>query len=205
MTTPLLLQSAATSLVVYLELQAGGPADALTHTDVTAALKKEGGSFAAFALTALNFTNLGDGFYEVDLTSGNTDTLGSLYLTFIGSTVKHTLVVARVALAAAAPASPPAAFVPDTTTIFGYIYDGSGAPEEDVIVAFRTVSRPTILHPDTQGLLLTEQLVTATTDSSGFFTKDLVTGAQVEVVISAANYRRVLTVPGATANLFDIP
>jgi hypothetical protein len=204
MTTPLLIQSAASSIVVYLELSTFLPAESLTYADVTAGLKKEGGVFASFTLTAGNFTNLGDGFYEIDLTAGNTDTLGSLYLNVSGATIRTSLTVARVALAAAAVPTPSAGYVPTTTTLFGYIYGQTGAASEGATVYARTVAKPTVLHPVDQGILITDAFVTTVTDSTGFFSMDLLTGAQVEVVIADANYRRVITVPASSSNLFDL-
>lgn len=205
MSTPLLLQNTSSSVVAYLELQTGSPATALTFADVTAGLKKEGGAFLAFPLTALNFTNLGSGFYEIAVTAADTNTLGSLYFSFSGATIKTSLIVARVAVSAAAPPTPPASYTPPLTTIFGYIYGQAGTPKANVTVMFRTTSKPTIIHPLDQGILVTEEFLTTVTDSTGFFSQDLLTGAQVEVLIPDSNYRRVITVPATTANLFDIP
>jgi len=205
MTTPLLLQNTPSSVVTYLELQTGLPATGLLFSDVTVGLKKEGGVFVAFPLTALNFTDLGSGFYEVDLTASNVDTLGSLYLSFTGATIKTSLVVAAVALSAAVPPVPPAPYVPQTTTIFGYVYDQKGSPSAGVSVLVRMITKPAIVHPLDQGILITEKFITTSTDASGFFSLDLLTGTQVEVLIADANYRRVITVPVTSSNLFDIP
>jgi hypothetical protein len=205
MATPLLLQNTPSSVVVYLELSTGLPATGLLFSDVTAGLKKEGGSFLPFVLTALNWTDLGGGFYEVAVTAANTDTLGSLYFNFSGAAIKPALLACRVAVAVAAPPVPPPAFTPPTTTIFGYIYDQVGAPKSGVIVSARIITLPTIIHPLSEGILISEGFITATTDSIGFFTLDLLTGTQVEFIIPDANYRRVVAVPATTANLFDIP
>lgn len=206
MNTPLLIQSAATSVVVYLELEDGGPAVGLVAADVTAGIKKNGAaSFSVFALSGSNFTDIGDGFYEVDLVAGNTDTLGTLYLSFTGATIKSSLLAGYVATAAAAPPIPTPAFTPPVTAIFGYIYDSSGAPISNAVVAARVVQQPTVVHPTSDGILIGSSLLTTRTDDTGFFTVSLLTGASVEFIITSANYRRVVTVPGATANLFDIP
>jgi|LakMenEpi03Aug12_release.lakeMendotaPanAssembly.Ray.scaffolds.fasta_scaffold01119_42 hypothetical protein len=205
MTTPLLLQSTPSSVVVYLELSTGLPATSLTFSDVTVGLKKEGGSFLPFPITALTWTNLGNGFYQVAVTASDTNTLGSLYFSFTGATIKAALIVARVAVAVAAPPTPPSPFTPTTTTIFGYIYDQVGAPKEAVSISVRTITMPTIIRPASDGVLISEGFVTARTDSTGFFSLDLLTGTQVEFVIPDANYRRVITVPSNASNLFDIP
>jgi hypothetical protein len=205
MTTPLLTQNAPSSVVTYLELQTGLPATGLLFSDVTVGLKKEGGSFLALSLTALNFTDLGNGFYEIELTAADVDTLGSLYLSFTGASIKTSFIVASVVVAASAPPVPPSPFTPQTTTIFGYIYGQNGSPSANVSVLVRTITKPAILHPQDQGILITEKFITTSTDASGFFSLDLLTGTQVEVLIADANYRRVLTVPVNSSNLFDIP
>lgn len=206
MNTTFIIQNAATSVVVYLELQAGGPATGLTSADVTAGIKKNGAaSFSVFSLTGSNFTDLGSGFYEVDLASADTDTLGLLYLSFSGAAIKQALFVGYVAVAAAAPPVPPPSFSPPLTAIFGYVYSSAGSPLADVNVVARVVQQPTIIHPTTDGILIGSEFLIAKTDSAGFFTISLLTGSRVEFIITDANYRRVVTVPGATANLFDIP
>lgn len=205
MTTPLLLQNTASSVVVYLELTTGLPATTLTFADVTVGLKKEGGAFLAFPVTALTFTNLNGGFYEIAVTSSDTDTLGSAYFSISGATIKSSLVACRVVVAASAPPTPPAGYTPPTTTIFGYIYDQAGAAKANVTAMFRIISKPTVLHPTSQGILITDQFLTATTDAYGFFSIDLITSAQVEIIIADANYRRVITVPNTSSNLFDLP
>lgn len=206
MNTTLLIQNAATSVVVYLELQAGGPATGLTFSSVTAGIKKNGAaSFSAFTLSGANFTDLGNGFYEVDLATGNTDTLGLLYLSFTGATIKPSLFVGYVAVSAAAPPIPSPAFTPPVTAVFGYVYNSAGQPLDNVSVVARIVQQPTIIHPTTDGILIGSDFVTTQTDSTGFFTISLLTGASVEFIISDANYRRVVTIPGITTNLFDIP
>jgi len=72
-------------------------------------------------------------------------------------------------------------------------------------VSARILAQPTILHPQSEGMILSTGLVTALTDVDGFFTISLVAGAQVDVFIPASGYRRTLTVPASSVNLFDIP
>ena len=206
MNTPLLIQNASTSLVVYLELQTGGPATSLVAADVTSGIKKNGAAaFSVFTLSGANFTDLGNGFYEVDLVAGDTDTLGSLYLSFTGASIKATLLVGYVAVATTAPPVPAPAFTPPVTNIFGYVYNSAGQPQEGANVVARVVQQPTVLHPTSDGILIGSDFLTASTDATGFFTLSLLTGASVEFIISDANYRRIVTVPGSASNLFDIP
>lgn len=200
MNTAFLVQSTATSVVIYLELAAGGPATGLVFSDVTAGIKKDGaGSFSSFTLTAPTFSDLGSGFYEVDLGIGDTDTLGNLYLRFSGATIKSTLFVGYVT---ADPLVVPPVSVPPVTAIFGYIYNSAGVPVEGAGIVARVVQMPYIV-PD--GILVGSDFITTTTDEDGFFTISLLSGAQVEFIITDANYRRTVTIPGSTANLFDIP
>lgn len=206
MNTPLLVQNTSTVVVIYLELLNGTPASGLAYTDVTAGIKKSSaGSFTAFAITNVNFANLGGGFYSVALTAGNTDTLGSLYMTFSGSVFKPSLLAAYVAIATTASPAPSPGFTPPITAIYGYIYNSVGVPVPNASVIARVVSQPTILHPTTDGILIGADFVSVLTDATGFFTVSLITGTSVEFIISGANYRRTITVPGSTANLFDIP
>lgn len=205
MNTPLLIQNAATTVVVYLELADGSPATGLVFGNVTAGIKKTGATaFTAFTLSGGNFTDLGNGFYLIGLASGDTNVLGSLYMSFVGATIKPALLVGYVAIATTAPPAPSPAFTPPITAIYGYIYDSSGVPVSGASVVARVVSQPTIVHPTTDGILIGSDFISTTTDDTGFFTVSLITGTSVEFIIADANYRRTITVPGSTVNLFDM-
>lgn len=205
MGTPLIIQNSATNVVVYIESSSGLPATGLTHEDITVGIKKEGASFVVFPVDATSFTEVSDGFYVVDLAASDTDTLGSLYLSFAGANIKNTLLVAHVATPTSAPPQPPAGFTPIITTIFGYMYDAQGAPKPNAAVMARVVGQPTLIHPDDQGIVLSADLIRVVTDSSGFFSLNLVAGASVEITIPSANYRRTILVPSTTTNLFEMP
>lgn len=202
MSTPILIQNQASSVILYLELsETGLAATGLTFADMSAGIKKTGdAAFATFTLTAGNFTELDDGYYEVDLATGDTDTLGNLYLRFTSATTKASLIVGNVVAAASAPVVP-APYVIPTTSIEGYVYGIDGTPEESVVVAARILTQPTILAT---GVALLPDVLTALTDSSGYFVIELLTGAQVEIQIPALNYRRTFVVPASTANLFTL-
>ncbi len=205
MNTPLFILSSPTSVVVYLELESGGPATGLTFADVTAGIKKDGsGSFSVFTLTGLNFTELSDGFYEVALEASDTDTLGSLYLSFTGATIVHALLAGFVTTVASSP-TPAPPLAPLITTIFGYIFDSGGNPVEGASVVARVVQQPTIIQTATDAIVIGSDFLTALSDETGFFSIDVLTGARVEFIITDANYRRTVTIPGSTTNLFDIP
>lgn len=201
--TPILTQNNAGSITLYIETSAGLPATGLVDTDVTADIKKPSGAFVAHILTALNWTELSGGFYQVALALTDTDELGNLYLRVQGATIKTALAVALVVVSV--PATPPTVTPPGTVTVFGYVYGVDAAPEVGIGVTARILGAPTVLHPGTDGLVIAQDPVQAVTDANGFFTLDLIAGTDVDIFISAASYRRTITVPSVSTNLFDLP
>lgn len=201
MSNPLFLQNTAAKLVVYLTDTASVPATTLTFADVSCSLKKTSGSFNVFTLTALNFTNQGDGFYEVTLDATDTDVLGVLYLWFSGVSIKSCLTSANVVVASALVVSPSPIYTPTTAAIYGSIFTPAGLPSAGVSVSFSLVAKPAVMPP---GYLLTSSFLTTSTDSTGLFTIDLLVGGTYEVVIPDADYRRVFTVIESTS-LMDMP
>lgn len=204
MSSLILLQSTAASVTAYLELTAGGPATGLIFSDLTADLKKEGqGSFTSFTLTGSNFTETGGGAYEIDLTTTDTDTLGNLYLRLAGATIQTTLVTAFIA--ATAPVNPPAPLTVPTTAMFGYIVGPQGDPVVGASVSARLLAIPSVGTVGNEGFVQDTSIVTAKSDSDGFFTIILVTGAQVDFFVPAADFRRTFQVPATSSNVFDLP
>ncbi len=202
--TPILIQNSAGSVTIYLETTTGAPATGLAETDVTADTKKAGaGSFSAHALTDLNFTELGGGFYEIDVSATDTNTLGNFYLRVQGGTIKTALTVSFVVVAA--PVNPPTVTPPTTVAIFGYIYGPDATPLSGASVTARILGTPTVLHPGDDGLVISQGLVVVETDTDGFFTISLIAGVSVDFFISEAGYRRTFVVPSTSTNLFDIP
>ena len=201
---PLLIQNTAGSITIYLESSVdGSAATGLTFSDVTADIKKEGGVFTALVLTGVNFTETGLGFYEVDLAAGDTDTLGNLYLRVSGASIRTTLFSALIA--EIAPVTPTTTPSSPTTTVFGFVKDTAGAAVAGASVVATVQSTPFINHSGDEGVLITDSLIVVKTDLAGFFTMELITGAVVEIFISSANYRRTITVPANSSNLFDLP
>jgi hypothetical protein len=201
--TTFLIQDSAGSITLFIEDTAGAPATGLAYTDVTADLKKEGGSFVAFTLTALNWTELDEGFYEVDLADTDTGVLGNTYLRVQGGTVRTS--VASAYVAALVPATPPSVTPPTTVAIFGYVYSPSADPIAGARVTARTLGTPTVVHPGSEGVLIGSDIISVETDAYGFFTMDLIAGTNVAVNIGVANYKRTFLVPSSSTNIFDIP
>lgn len=171
----------------------GTGADSLSSAEGPAALS--GGADGTW-------TDVGLGFYNLTLSTDDTDTLGTLYLRLSGPSVRPQ--VEQYTVATAVSSSPTPTVSVTTTSIFGYLLKADGTAYEGASVAARVLSSPTILHPGTEGLLLEQSLVTTSTDSDGFFTISLIAGSTVEVFIPAGNYKRTIVVPSASTNLFDI-
>lgn len=199
-----LIQNSAGSVTLFITDSAGAPALGLVDTDVTADIKKEGAAgFSAHALTTLNWTELSGGFYEIDLAITDTDVLGNLHVRVQGGTVRTSLVCSYVI--ATAPVNLPTVTPPSTVAVFGYVYHPDASPLAGASVSARILGIPTVLHPGSEGLVISQNLVVAKTDSNGFFTVNLISGTAVDFIISAAGYRRTFSVPGVSTNLFDIP
>lgn len=199
-----LVQSTVATLVFYLETTAGVAATGLDYNDVAASLKKsDDASFVTKALTINSFVELGDGFYALYLSEDDTDTVGLFYARITGSGLRSGLVDAYVD--DAVPDSPVVGTPVTTTALFGHVYKANGDPHPNVSVQVRIVSQPTMLHPGTEGLVLSDSLVTTRTDAAGYFIITLVAGTAVDFMIPAANYRRFFTVPSSNQNVFDIP
>ncbi len=201
---PIFVQDSVGSLILYLELSAdGSPATGLTFADITADLRKTGGAFTPMVLDALNVTETSAGFYELDLAATDTDVLGNLHVRVSGAAVRTTVLTAFVA--EVVPTSPTTTPEPPRTAIFGFLKEPDGSAVVNATVSVKILSTPYINNAGDDGILITDGLLVTRTDASGFFTISLITGSIVEFFISSANYRKSLTVPVASTNLFDLP
>ena len=198
-----IVQNTAATLVVFLQNPDNTAATGLTFADVSASLKKDTDPFAVFPLNGTNFVEVGNGYYDVALEATDTDTLGNLYLSITGATILTNFTTAFVAVVAPSPV-PSIATPPNTTNLFGFIYDASASPVVNATVSATVLSHPTILFTP-EGMGIESDIVTVSTDSEGFFTIVLIEGTAVDIFIPAANYRRTLTVPADDTNLFSIP
>ncbi len=201
--TPILLQSAAATLTVYIETTAGVAATGLTYASFTAGLQKAGAAgFTSFALTGVNFVEISSGFYSVSLVAGDTNVLGNLNLRLLGATTRTALITAYVATAASIV--PDSTTAPTSTTLFGFVYDLSASPVVGAPVTARILSIPDIIMSGSDGVAISFDSVTVKTDAQGYFSLSLITGTSVDIRIPAASYSRTLVVPEANTNLFSI-
>lgn len=146
-----------------------------------------------------DFTDLGSGFYGIALSALYTDVLGSTYLRVSSPLARPSLEVVYITTSVAS--TPATITAPDITTLTGTILDQDGTARANVAVSALTLSTPSIIG----GVGVTTSLITEKTDSDGTFTLSLLTGSQVDIIIPAMNYRRTLTVPTTSQNLFEIP
>lgn len=221
-TSPLSVAVVGMAITVSLDVTGGVPnAAANTATLVAAAIDAEAGISAVASGTGAdslsvaegpttftggvdgNLTEFGSGFYELDLAATDTDVAGSLVVRWSGPTVRTGLLTAFIA--ETAPTSPISTQPPPLSALFGFIYDAQGVPVQNAAVSARVLSQPTILHPSVEGMALSSGLVTARSDVDGFFSLTVVAGAQIDLTIAAAGFRRTLTVPATATNVFDIP
>lgn len=88
-----------------------------------------------------------------------------------------------------------------TCDIEDHVVDPQGNALENVTVSARILASPFVLS----GAGLSSDLITAKTDSNGFFTLTVVRGTTLDVIIPAIGYRRTIVVPDqAEVNLFSI-
>lgn len=197
-----LIQNQINKVSVLLTLASSGmPATGLIFSDLTAQFSKNGASFVAKTLTNLNFIEIGFGFYTVEFTAADCNTLGSFVLMLFNATISPnpTPIVAQVVVAASAST---AASIP-VCSVIGHLTDLQGAPVADAAVSARILGMPTLLNTGVVGVGISDDLTSVKTDSNGFFSIDLARSVVVDILIPAINYRRTLTVPNlASAELF---
>lgn len=145
------------------------------------------------------FINIGNGFYTVVLSAGNLDTTGSMYIQLRGPTIRPAL--ESVLVIDSLPVTPPTVTVPGTTLITGVVSTLAGNLASGISVIAKTLSVPSI----SGGVAATVDAIYTKTDSNGQFVLKLLTGSQVDILIPAVNFRRTITVPASSANLFSMP
>ena len=191
-----LQQNAAADLVVYLTKDNAAVAS-LAFGDVVAEYLKEGDSaFTAKVLDALNWTEIGSGVYTIQFTAVELDTVGTFTVKVTGATIDQYVTISSVL----AEGTTPTEVSLETCVLNGHVFGANGKAVVGAAISARVLGLPSI---EGSVAAITDDLVAATTDANGEFFLSLVRGADVEIFIAAANYRRQLTVPNsAAANLF---
>lgn len=171
----------------------------LAFGDVTAEISKDGGAFASKTLDGTNFTEVGNGVYAITLSATDVDTLGPLVIVVNGAGIDQSTTIVNVVAAAEATTSVSL----QTCVVSGHVHSVNGTPIVGAAVSARVIGLPSI---EQSASAVTDDLVTAKTNSNGEFFLELVRLADVEVFIPNANYRRRLVVPNqASAVLFNVP
>ena len=189
----------------------GDPRLGILFNQIDVSYKKSTG--AVFSLKALtgpaDFREVGLGVYEILFSAVELDTLGTFIFVVNGNGVLPGLAITQYVGLASILTS--AAYTPGTITLStniltGNLIDLQGSALADESVSARVLSCPNILGviPNIGGI--GTDVISTQTDSGGFFALEVLQGAVIDIVISAVNYRRTLTVPAnATDLLFDIP
>lgn len=207
-----ILQSTATWISFYVidNDVTADPRTGILYTEIDVSYKKYGDtSFTNKVLTGVaDFREIGVGVYEVSFSAAELDTLGSFVFIINGNGTLAAPPVRQVlgqAVVVAAAAYTPGTITLSTNVLTGNIVDLQGTPVANVGVNAIVLSLPTVMGvtPNTGGI--TNSLVSAVTDASGFFALEVLQGAVIDISISKVNYRRTLTVPAnSTDILFEL-
>lgn len=190
-------QSVAANVVVLLTKDSVAVVD-LEDADVTAQYCKDGGTFASKTLDSGNFTEIGLGYYKINFTAAELDTLGPFLVVVSGSDIDQS----NTQIEVVASAEDSTAVNLQTCVISGYLFDPSGRPLIGSAVSARPVGLPAI---EQSVAAISDDLVTAVTNVNGQFFITLIRLADMEVFIPAVNYRKRIVVPNqGTAELFSL-
>lgn len=188
----------------------GDPRTGIVFTQVDVSYKKSTDStFTSKVLTAPEFREIGLGVYEILFTGLELDTLGTfIYVVNNNGALPLPNIKQFVgqAFIQATAAYVPGTISLDTNILTGNLIDLSGAAITGASVSARVLEAPSIIgsSPNIGGI--GTSIISAVTDSGGFFALELVQTAVVDVTIPSVNYRRTLTVPAnSTDVLFEIP
>ena len=206
------LQGTATWLpYIANDVGDGDPRPGITFDQVDASYKKSTqASFSVKGLLVSDFRESGSGIYEVKFSSAELDTLGTFLYVVNGNANLPSPEVRQFvgqAFVVSSTAFVPGTITLDTNILTGNLVDLHGHPLINSPVSARIVAMPTILgspSPNIGGV--STDLVSARTDSAGFFALELLQGAVIDITIPRVNFRRTLTVPANTTDvLFDLP
>ncbi len=194
----ILEKSTAATVVVLLVDSAGLPVEGLTYTDVFVDLKKASGSFEGKVLGNTDLVELTDGLYELSLSVANTNTVGDLIIRASSPDTAYCVSIATVVSSLPSFSTNPVNV--EVGYIFGFLSTISGDPMEDSSIIARVLVSPS--SSSGSGAAFSNYPSIVKSDSEGFFLLKLVAGTVVDIVISDLNFRRAVTVPASSVNLF---
>lgn len=174
------------------------PVPGLLPADVTVQYRKQGQtSFTTKTMSSSNFYSLGDGYYALQFSGSELDTLGAFFykisgLAFDAQSEEFSIEPLPEQLVV---------IPPEICVISGNILDVSSSPAKEVTVTFRAVNYPL---QNGNSIMLADKVV-ARTDSQGNFSAQLIRGMTVIVEVERTGIRNQFVVPdAATALLNDL-
>lgn len=208
-----ILQGTPTWLTfIAVDSGTGDPRPGITFNQIDVAFKKS--TDTSFILKPLvgpptDFRESGNGVYEILFETSELSVLGT-FLYVINSNGALPAPTLRQFIGQAYVESSsvftPGSISLNTNVLTGNLIDLRGNPLVGEAISARVVAMPTIqgASPNIGGIGV--DIISAKTDSVGFFALELVQGALVDIVIPVINYRRTLTVPSNSSDvLFSIP
>jgi hypothetical protein len=204
------LQGTATWLpFIAADVGTGSPRTGITSTQIDVSYKKSTQStFNLKVITPSDFRENGSGVYELLFSTSELDTLGSFLYVANGNgslPLPNIRQFVGQAFILSSSTFTPGTISLSTNILTGNIIDLNGVAMPNVAVSARVLAMPTLLGTTPNRGGITTDIVSARTDSAGFFALELVQEAVVDVTIPRINYRRTLTVPtNSTDILFDL-
>lgn len=180
---------------IRLTTALGVPVLGLTSSDITLTEMLPGTG----AILGASLSEISNGFYTLEL-DPDIFPLGRVeFLLSTPTAAPQAISALIVSPAAVVPA--PAYPIIDTTMLFGFVLDSLGAPIAGAKVAYKLMSSPTLVG----GAAIGNALKVSVTNASGYFSFDPLVGAMIEIIIPSIGFRRTLTVPTVSSNIFTLP
>jgi len=175
----------------------------ITFDQITVTYKKASDrDFGSKSILVTDFRENGGGYYEIAFSAAELNTPGTLLYLVSGGTLPAPAINPYLGKAAVIPAT----VTLGMNALTGYLVDLNGQALVNESISARVLSAPALVGTTPNRGGIGSGLISAKSDQNGFFVLEIAQGAVVDVVISAVNYRRTLTVPAsATSKLFEIP
>lgn len=208
-----ILQNTPTWLpMVAVNTTDGAPRTGITYNQLDVGYKKSNqASMQTFvwAGDGSDFRENGNGVYEILFTASHLDTLGSFIYVVNGNGALPAPTIRQYlgqAVVEAASVYTPGSIAVSTNVLTGNLINAHGDALVGEAVSARVLSTPSVTGTSPNIGNVGSDIVSAQSDSVGFFALELIQGSIVDIVIPSTNYRRTLTVPANTTdNLFEIP